>query len=265
MQVLSMRTIKNYESEAAKTQVIMAVGGSGKRMGISYPKSLIKLGDSLLLDRCVNMYLNCGFRKFVFLLGHNDKETTKHIDGSDWEAASVVKSYDYAQGIGRGKALKSAFMDGRIDRSERSMLVFPDDVFTDNSFPMKVLLEHMHAVKAFGALASLVVAKAQRYAYGVVNVDNRGIIKRFEEKPLVPLLTSTGMPIIEPGAYHYIEELIDLDKEGPVDEHPVYQRLAKEGRIYAITIPPDTWVSINTTKELEQAQRLVDTGALPRR
>ena len=91
------------------------------------------------------------------------------------------------------------------------------------------------------------------------------MITKFEEKPLVPLLTSTGVPIIEPEAYHYVEELIDLDKGGPVDEHPLYLRLAEEGRIYAITIPPDTWISINTAKELEQAQRLVDSGVLPMR
>lgn len=260
-----MHAIKNYESEAAETQVIMMVGGSGKRMGVTTPKALIKLGENTLIDRCVNLYSNCGFRNFVFLLGYNDKEITKHIEGSNWEGLTITKSYDYAQGIAKGKALKNALANGKIDKSKRSVLAFPDDVFTDNSFPMKVLLEHMHAVKAFNALASVVVAKAQRYAYGVAEVDSRSMITKFEEKPLVPLMTSTGVGIIEPGAYGYVDKLVDLTKEGPVEEHILYFQLVKEGRMYAITIPPDTWISINNTKELEQAQKLVDSGVLPRR
>ena len=65
--------------------------------------------------------------------------------------------------------------------------------------------------------------------------------------------------------WSYVDELIDLNKEEPADEHILYLRLATEGRMYAVTIPPDTWISVNTTKELEQAQKLVDSGVLPRR
>jgi NDP-sugar pyrophosphorylase family protein len=259
--------IKDYESEAARTQVVMPVGGSGKRMGMNIPKALVKLGDDELIDRCANLFMNCGFRDFVLLLSHDDKQISEHVAASKWrEGARVTMLRDYAPGIAKGKAIRSALAEGKIDRARRCMLAFPDDVFLDSSFPMKVLLEHLYAVKAFKTFSSVVVAKAHRYAYGVAQADSKGIVTKFEEKPLVPLLTSTGVGILEPEAYGYIDRLIDLKKEGPIElEDAVYPKLAEDGKIYAITIPPDAWISVNTTKELEQAQKLVDAGVLPKK
>lgn len=256
---------KDYESEAAGIQVIVPTGGQGKRMGIDSPKMLIRLGEATLLDRCVKLFSSHGFRDFVFLLGYADKAVTEHIDKSKWGKVSVSKCYDYAQGIAKGKALKHAIVTGKIDKNRRSLMVFPDDIFIDSELPLKVIQEHIHAVKKFGIIASAVVAKAHRYPYGVAEADDRGIITNFEEKPLIHMLTTTGIYVFEPQAYKYITDLIDLEKEGPVEfEEAVMPQLAKEKKIYAIAIPPDSWIAVNTQKELEQAQKLVEKGVLPK-
>ena len=253
------------EPVAAETQVIMPVGGEAKRMGLDMPKALVRLGESTLIDRCVRMFSGCGFKRFVFLLGYKDERIAEHIDKSGWKGVEAVKSYDYAQHIAKGKAIKHAIMSGKIDTGMRSIVAFPDDIFFDSGVPVKSVAEHARAAKELGIVASTVVVKAHRYPYGVVHVDAKNVVKSFEEKPLIPLLTTTGMYIFEPAAYKYFIDLIDLEKEGPVEfEDAVMPVLAREGKAYAIPIPPDSWLAINTMKELEQAQKLVAEGKIPK-
>jgi NDP-sugar pyrophosphorylase family protein len=254
-----------YAFEVAETQIVMPVGGEAKRMGLDIPKALVELGDSTLIERCVRLFEGCGFRRFVFLLGYNDEKITGYIGKAKWEGLSIEKSYDYAQGIAKGKALKHAIITKKIDTNRRTIVAFPDDIFLDSSIPEKVLKEHLRAVNKLKILVSTVVVKAYRYPYGVVNADEKGIVKSFEEKPLIPMLTSTGMYIFEPGAYKYFIDLIDLEKKEPVEfENAVMPMLAKEGMVYAVTIPPESWIPINTMKDLEQAQKLVATGKIPK-
>ncbi len=260
--------IKDYELEASRTQIVLAVGGSGKRMGAEVPKALVKVGDDTLLDRAVGFFSNCGFRDFVFLLGYKDTAITEHITKAknNWKNVRVALSYDYEQGISKGKAFKHALETGKIDRSRRSIMAFPDDIFLDSNLPMKVLLEHAYSVKAFGTIASTVVAKAHRSAFGIVQADSRGLVQGFEEKPLMPLMAHVGLDMFEPAFYKYVDELVDLKKKGPLDlETAVLPELAKMSKVYAIVIPPDSWIPVNTQKELEQAQKLVDSGVLPKK
>lgn len=251
--------------ETEATQVVVGAGGEAKRMGLNMPKPLVKLGDSTLIDRCVGMFSACGFKDFIFLLGYKDEKVTEHIDGGRFDGINVSKSYDYAQGIEMGKAITHAIMEGKIDKSRRSLMVWPDDIFLDRELPAKVIEQHASAVKKFGVLSSAVVAEAYRSPYGLVNVDNSGLITSFEEKPLVHTPATVGIYIFEPGAYKYFTDAIDLNKPGSAKfEELVMPALAREKKVYAVKIPPDTWFAINTQKELEQAQKLVEAGRLPR-
>lgn len=260
-----MSTGKEQLTEILKTQVVLPVGGEGKRMGLNIPKMLIGLGEDTLLDRCVKMFTDCGFNNFVFLLGYNDEKVTEHIDKNKWKNVSVTKCYDYAPSIAKGKAIKNAILSGKIDNTKRSIMCWPDDLFFDIRLPEKAIKEHLRAVKEHGTIASVVVVKEYRSPFGVVRINDNGIVAKFEEKPLVPLPTHVGMDIFEPEAYKYFIDMIDLKKEGPVEfENTVLPELAKGQKVYAIVIPPDTWLAVNTQKELEQAKKLVESGVLPK-
>ena len=53
------------------------------------------------------------------------------------------------------------------------------------------------------------------------------------------------------------------NKPGPIEfEKVVMPALAAKHKVYAIPIPPDSWLQINTQKELEQAQRMIGDGKL---
>ncbi len=249
------------ESEIERTQVVLAVGGEAKRMGLDIPKALIPLGGSTLLDRCMGMFLGCGFSDFVLLLGHGDKSITEYLDKADFGDAKLARSYDYTKGIAKGKAVKYALESGKIDSSRRSVFAWPDDIFIDRNLPKTAVGEHVKAVHNLGTIASEVVASAFRLPAGVVNVDEKGIVTSFEEQPLIPIRASTGMRIFEPAAYKYFIDLIDLNKPGPIEfEKTVMPAMAAQRKVYAIPIPPDSWLQINTQKELEQAQELIGKG-----
>ncbi len=243
------------------TQVVLAVGGEAKRMGLNVPKALIKLNGGTLLDRCMSMFLDCGFREFVFLLGYEDKKITEYIDSSGFLEAKITKSYDYAKGIAKGKSVKYALEDGKIDSKKRSVFAWPDDIFLDKNLPKTVVAEHAEAANKLGTIASEVVAAAFRLPTGVVNVDEKGVVTSVEEQPLVPIRASTGMRIFDASAYSYFIDLIDLNKPGPIEfEKVVMPALTAKRKVYAIPRPPDSWLQINTQKELEQAQKMIGSG-----
>ncbi len=256
--------IKHFMGSNKDTQVVVMAGGEAKRLGMNMPKALVKLGETTLIDRLVEFYRKNGINDFTFVLAHGDKEVTKHIEQNGWNGINSNIVYDYEKGIGNGKAFKQALEEGKIDRSRRSIYVQPDDIFLDPNIPSKVLEEHVRAVNSLGVVASDIVEKAHQYPFGVDTTDEKGLVIKFEEKPLVPLLTSTGMRIFEPAAYEYFIKLIDLKKPGNVGfEYAILPRLAEERKIYAIVIPQNSWVTMNTQKDLDQLKRMIEEGKLP--
>jgi NDP-sugar pyrophosphorylase family protein len=258
-----MSTAGKSALEISKTQVVIGAGGDAKRMGLNIPKPLVELGGTTLLDRCIRMLAKHGFRDFVLLLGYEDKKVTKYLDKKDFGDVRITKAYDYAHGIEMGKAITHAIAQGAIDRRRRSLMIWPDDVFLDANLPLRVIKEHAAAVARLGTLASEVVATAYRSPYSLVKIDKRGIVTGFEEKPLVYTPASAGIYVFEPAAYKYFTARINLGKPGPAKfEDTVMPLLAKKRKIYAIKIPPESWIAVNTQKELEQAKKLVETGVL---
>ncbi len=234
-------------------------GGLAKRMGMEKPKALIEVGGQLLIDRCLNFYLNCGFTDFVFLLGYGQEEVRGHIgDGNRYGIRANFSEDPATSNVGKGKALRHAIDLGKIDLRKRAIVAFPDDIFTDESLPVRVLLEHLYGVRTFGITTSTVLTRGMKWSYGVAELNKDGLVTRFEEKPFVQLLTSVGVYIFEPPTYAAARELLDMSCQDPVEfEKSLLPELARRGQVYSILIPSECWLPINTQKDREEAEKVL--------
>ncbi|MGC8935630.1 MAG: nucleotidyltransferase family protein, partial [Thermoproteota archaeon] len=151
------------------------------------------------------------------------------------------------------KALKHAIETGAVDTSRRSLIAFPDDVFTERTLVTRFLLSHVEAVNRNKVLASIVLASAIDLPYGVAKVDSNNIVTKFKEKPTLNILTSAGLYILEPEVYKIILQNISLEETKQVElEETILPMLAEKRKLYAFVIPRNTWLPVNTLKELEQ-------------
>ena len=235
---------------------MVIAGGRGERLGLNIPKCMLEISGKKLIDICIGSLTRQGFRRFVFLLGFRHDVVKNHIgDGSRYgiEAKFSIDPHSES-GWGKGKAFKSALANRIIGPRQRSLVVFPDDLITDDSTHKKFLAHHIQCVRKYCALASIVLASGMRLPYATARTNPEGMVIEFSEKPVVPYQVSVGLYAFEPAVYEMIDASINLADPEPLDlESTVLSRLAKDQRLASMSIDSGMWLPINTIKEYEQA------------
>ncbi|MCS7097063.1 MAG: sugar phosphate nucleotidyltransferase [Candidatus Methanomethylicia archaeon] len=263
-----MKIINELIHEAEKTQVIMLAGGKAKRMGLTnVSKALIKVAGKTLLEREIELYRNCGFKKYKLLIGHLGKEIMEYAgNGEKWNVEIKYSMDPNIENIGKGKALKQALLNGVIERDKRAIITFPDDLKFNRFLPLILLAQHIYGVENYEIWATSTLVTSTTYPYGVAEVDEVGRIIRFAEKPLIKVLTHIGVCIIEKQVYKLIEELIDINSpEAQEYENIVLPKLAEKGKLYSLILyanDKNDWIPINTLKELEFAEKVLKVKGL---
>ncbi|MFY3741529.1 MAG: NDP-sugar pyrophosphorylase family protein [Candidatus Nitrosomirales archaeon] len=255
-----MTTTNWYDDQVARTQIVVMAGGKAKRMGIDIPKCMLEISGQKLIDMCIESLTKEGFRDFVFLLGHKHEMVTEHVgDGSKYGIAAKF-SIDPASilGWGKGKAFKYALETNKIDKTKRSIVVFPDDLVLEEKVFSKFLMHHIEAIRKNAISASTLLVPGTEYPYGVAEVASDGTVLDFKEKPFLNKPTSVGVYLFEPIVYDIISKEISLEDPNPVDlESTIMPYLVTERRLTSLFIPSDKWVPINTMKEYEQAVKIL--------
>lgn len=248
--------LTRLEAETRATQVLVFAGGLGKRMATSRPKAMLEVGGEPLVDRCVEFFAGCGYRDFVFLLGQGADEVQTHI--GDGGAYQINPTFSVDQSVGQGRAMSmlQALRSGKIDPRRRSIVAFPDDVFTDESLPVRLILQHLHAVETQGIYASLVLTNGRKWPYGVGRVDESGLIRKFEEKPFIQQATSVGLYVFEPKVYELMEKYSRSNKKWGIED-TLIPKMAESRKLNSVFVPANSWFPVNTQKDLEQAKSVL--------
>jgi NDP-sugar pyrophosphorylase family protein len=255
-----MKEIENLKKEIEKTQIIIMAGGSAKRMGLAFqdiPKPMIEIGGKPLIEWCIELYKNCGFRDFVFILGYKHEKIEEYIkDGSKF-GINAKYCIDPEENMGKGKSLKAALKNFDVNR--RSIISYPDDLFLDKTLPIRLLLHHLDGKKRLDIIATNLFVSATRYPFGVGEINDKGIVESFIEKPIIQKFSSTGTIVVEPEFFNMIKKYIDEKSEKPIEfESVVYPIIAEMKKMYSMVVSPDVWLPINTLKELEKAKEILE-------
>jgi len=249
----------SLKDEIEKTQVIILAGGTGKRMGNpNLPKVLQVVTGKTLIDRCIEFYARHGFKDFVLLTGFLHEEIEKHVgDGSKYGVSIRYCVDPPIKKVGKGKALKNAIQQKAIDLDKRAIIAYPDDLFLDEDLPLKLLGKHLE-LRGRNVLATLACIEGIEYPYGVALAYDGEIVEEFFEKPITLIPSTIGLYVIEPDVYTVIEEKVDMNDEKAVElESVVFPHLAKNKKLGRFLVKVGTWIPINTQKELETAERVL--------
>ena len=242
--------------EVERTQVVVMAGGEGKRMGfIKTPKPLIQLNGEPLLRRCIRYMASNGFKEFVVLTKF--EEVVKEAEKACSElGASARRCLDPPlKKVGKGKALKHAIEKGAIDANRRIFIAFPDDIFLDETLPLRFLSSHIEVVNRLGVHASAAVTTGLQLPWGCAEIDPLGLATSFREKPVLPVHASVGLYILEPPALKTLLNIVDMTAEEAIEfESTLLPLLAEQRKLHAFIVPRDVWLPINTLKELEMAE-----------
>jgi NDP-sugar pyrophosphorylase family protein len=246
--------------EIKNTQIVVLAGGLAKRMSdSSLPKALQKVAGKALIDWCIEFFAKHGFKDFVLLVGFLHEAIENYVgDGSKY-GVNVKYSIDpNLEKVGKGKALKHAIQSGKIDTKRRAIITYPDDMYFDENLPASFLQTHLEAKKEKNIIATTACVSGIKFPYGVALAYDGNIVDEFFEKPILQVPTTCGLYLIEPEVYDIINEKVDMYSKEVVEfEKVVLPEIVKMGRLNRFIMPSDVWIAINTQKELENADRIL--------
>jgi len=251
---------EEIEEQKARTVVVMPAGGEGTRIRAethseNIHKVMIKIdGKRSIIEKTVEDYSECGIDKFVVLTGFLAEKVEEHLgDGSRWGVEIRYSRDPAGRKVGNAGAILHALKNGTIDDSLTSIVHNPDDIIVGMNRPYaEVFLEGHLKGKKNGCIGTLVVVPHTSFQYSGL-IINKGKVQDITKYPAIAVPAHTGITILDLEVYEYFRNLVSLEIESSF-ENIICPVIAEEKRLFAINIPPETWIPINNLKELEQAR-----------
>lgn len=227
--------------------VVIMAGGKGTRLAPYtdvLPKPLIPIGDKTITEHIMERFLAYGCDDFTMIVNHKKALVKAYFSEATPTGQLRFVEEQAFQGTGGGLKLLEGLVHDTFFMTNCDILVEAD--YED--------ILHHHRER--GALITMVCAlKKIKVPYGTVEMDGDGRPARLVEKPEYPLLTNTGLYVIEPefvrrippGAIVHITELI--------------QKLMDAGETVAVyPIGEAGWMDMGQIDELDAMRRKMDGG-----
>jgi mannose-1-phosphate guanylyltransferase len=182
-------------------KAVILVGGEGTRLRpltVNAPKPMIPVVNKPFLEHVLEYLVKYGITDVILSMGYRSEVITNHFgDGSKFGVNLIYVHEDSP--LGTAGAVKNAeeYLDG-------TCFVFNGDVLT--SLDLGAMLEYHREKQAMVTIALTPVEDPT--AYGLVELDDEGMVQRFIEKPtwdrVTTNLINAGTYIIEPEVFRYV-------------------------------------------------------------
>ena len=183
--------------------VIIMAGGEGKRLRPyteTCPKPMLKVGSRPMLERIILNLRNEGFRDFTIAINYLGEIIENYF--GDGQNHGVNITY-VREKVPLGTAGALSLVD---PKPGEPCLVVNGDVLTDLNFS-KILAYHAE----HESLATMVVREYEmQNPFGVIHIEDNRIIG-FEEKPTIKSKINTGIYILSPEVFEYLEDQAHCD------------------------------------------------------
>lgn len=220
---------------------MILAGGFGKRLRPltdDRPKPLVEVAGRPILAWQMDWLRDQGVSDIVLAVGYLGGKIFDYVgDGSQF-GVKVYYSVE-REPLGTGGAVKNAL---RYINDEH-FIVVNGDVITN--------LRIDRLIKALrGDVTGAIALTPLRSPYGIVQVDDEGFIVNFQEKPQLPYLINAGVYVLKSSIRDYLPEKGDI-------EVYTFPRLAKDRRLVGVVYSDVYWKSIDTLKDLEEADKAI--------
>lgn len=215
---------ENIRREAQlEIPVVIMAGGRGTRLAPFtdvLPKPLIPVGDKTITEHIMMQFQDYGCNDFSMIVNYKKELIKAYFSETSHKGSLRFIDEQEFQGTGGGLRLLKGRLSGTFFMTNCDILVEAD--YED------LLNQHRKS----GALITMVCAfKKVSVPYGTVELDENGNPIRLVEKPEYPLLTNTGLYVIEPAfldtipanAFVHITQLIQqlIDDGQSVGVYPI--------------------------------------------
>lgn len=222
-------------------------GGFGKRLKPltdDKPKPLLEVGGMPILGRQVNWLRQYGIKDLILCTGYLKERIINYLGSGSKFGVKVGYAVE-EEPLGTGGALKNA---ETLLANGEAFLVLNGDIITDLD-PLK-LLNPMDR-ESVGAIAVVPL----RSPFGIVDLTQDGRIDGFREKPfLSDYWINAGVYCFAPSVFSYLPAKGDI-------ENTVFPKLAGEGRLKAIKYLNSFWKSIDSHKDIEDAEKELESAS----
>ena len=219
--------------------VVIMAGGKGARLKPFtnvLPKPLIPIGDMTITEHIMERFLNFGCTEFSIIINEKKELIKAYFSETQCKGNLDFIDEEVFQGTAGGLKLIHGKLNSTFFLTNCDILVEAD--YED-------ILEHHRKT---GALITMVCAiKKISVPYGTIELDDDGKPAKFIEKPEYPLLTNTGLYVIEPAFL----DIIPSDK--PIHMTDLIQSLIDEGKSVGIyPISENQWSDMGQPQELDK-------------
>jgi NDP-sugar pyrophosphorylase family protein len=222
-------------------EAIILAGGKAERLGDASggrPKALVDVVGRPLAAYQVSRLWNAGVTRVIVSCAADQGELfERELAGLGPEIAAAEEP----ERLGRGGGIKFA---AGLRQESGDLFALNGDELVDVDFAA-LLSEHRRT----GALATIAVAQPKS-AFGVVDVDDEGVVRGFREGGQVPYWVNCGNYVLSEQA------LVRFPDKGD-HESTTFPELVAEGSLRAYR-HEGLWLTVNTPKELRAAADHVD-------
>lgn len=172
------------------TRAVVLAGGKGTRLKpftFAFPKPLVPVGDTPILDILVQQLRRAGVRRISMAVGHLAELITAYFSDARFGDLDIAYHRE-AQPLGTAGPLALI-----PDLNER-FLVVNGDLLTTLDF--QAMVRHHIASGADATIGSY--TKELKIDLGVLDIDDRGLLRGYIEKPTHTYRVSMGVYVFEP-------------------------------------------------------------------
>jgi NDP-sugar pyrophosphorylase family protein len=236
-------------------KAVILAGGEGTRLRpltLSLPKPVVPVVDRPFLRHQLDLLARVGVREIVFSVAYRPERVRAVFGDGSAHGVSIRYAVEDTP-LGTGGAVRNA-----LDLLDERTIVFNGDVLTDVDLP-SVLAGH----EASGAVATLVLTPVPNpSAYGLVETDADGRVRRFLEKPDPSQITTDTI-----NAGIYILETRVLDLIPPAQNHSIergfFPALLSRGDLVRAHVHRGYWIDIGTPEKYRQVHKDILQGRFP--
>ncbi len=227
-------------------KAVILAGGEGTRLRpltLSLPKPVVPVVDRPFLRHQLDLLARVGVREVVFSVAYRPERVRSVFGDGAADGFSIRYAVEDSP-LGTGGAVRNA-----LDLLDERTIVLNGDVLTDVDLAA-VVASH----EASGAAATLVLTPVPNpAAYGLVEIDDQGRVRRFLEKPEPSQITTDTI-----NAGIYILETSVLDLIPPAQNHSIergfFPALLERGDLVRAHVHRGYWIDIGTPEKYRQVQ-----------
>lgn len=219
-------------------QTLILCGGKGKRLRPlteNIPKPLAKIKSKTILSYIIEHILTYGINDLIFTTGYKSEKIEEYLKTSCHDCNySTIDSGD----VDIVQRIKDA-----VPHISGDLILLYGDTLSDVNIDDLIKYHHSHSGKATMTVWPL------RSPFGVLEVDEEGMISSYQEKPILDKWINIGYFYLEPEALKWLAGCNSFED---------YLTLLVEKKELNGYRHKGTHITVNTLEELQAAEDNID-------